>query len=104
MASELLIRQIKLARLSGQKRWPFEDCDIDEILTALQAMDDLETIYKSFRWAISIFPAECHLDGDFWVTSGRGHREGQDCTSGHGNTIPAALRAAAEAIQKGENH
>ena len=69
-----------------------EECK--EIITSLQVMRDLETLLKSSgRSAVEIYCSETY--GHFWVNINRNMQSMED-------TIPAALRAAIEAIKKGE--
>ncbi len=101
--TESTIRAIKLARISGQDRWPFSDDDIEEILEALQLKADLEVIFKAMELSTSIFPPECCATTGkpkWCVMSGR-HRPGSNFVSGVGETLTDAIQAAAEAIRKG---
>ena len=75
----------------GLKVWVDE---LPEVITSLQALQDLETLLKSSgRSAVEIYCSETY--GHFWVNINRNMKSMED-------TIPAALRAAIEAIKKGE--
>lgn len=88
---ENLIRRLGLLKMQGELDGKLHDWEIEKIIEALQAMEDLETTARgpegvslnsltASRW--------CVMAGGCYFT----------------DTIPEALRAAAEAIQKGENH
>jgi len=85
-----LLKKLKLKRLSGDFG-NLDCCDFDEIITALRALEDLETIVNQkdvnmFRYSLS---------KEYAVVWGYEIRSRE-------STLPAALRAAVEAIQKGE--
>lgn len=103
MASELidkqienLIRRLGLLKMQGELDGKFHNWEIVKIIEALQAMEDLETVVNSKR----------QLDVLLSSTGGvlaivQKHATHHRFVSVYGDTIPAALRAAAEAIQKG---
>jgi len=110
MMSDLLEKFVGIVEEKQGGAWHGEESipvrlseeEMREAITAQQALRDLETLYETFRCPVSILPNVPDRGGDFLVISKRGYGFGNGYIEGHGQTIPAALRAAVEAIQKGE--